>query len=65
LLNHATNHTPNVGIPALQFVMNVEPKLPIGRGVIPHYEVIPTFEEYVNEENSSVKYILTQLENEK
>ncbi|MCH9821867.1 MAG: hypothetical protein K0U33_00745 [Bacteroidetes bacterium] len=45
--------------------MNVEPKLPFGRGVIPHYEVIPTFEEYVNEENSSVKYILTQLENEK
>jgi len=49
----------------LQFVMNVEPKLPFGRGVIPHYEVIQTFEEYVNEENSSVKYILTQLENEK
>jgi len=45
--------------------MNVEPKLPFGRGVIPHYEVIQTFEEYVNEENSSVKYILTQLENEK
>ncbi|MDA7730327.1 hypothetical protein N8833_01015 [Salibacteraceae bacterium] len=45
MLNHATNHTPNVGIPALQFVMNVEPKLPFGRGVIPHYEVIPTFEE--------------------
>lgn len=52
-------------IPALQFVMNVEPKLPLGSGVIPHYEVIPTFEEYVNGENASVKYILEQLENEK
>ena len=52
-----------VSIPALQFVMNVIPQLPFGRGVIPHYEVIPTFEEYINGENASLKYILNQLEN--
>jgi hypothetical protein len=53
-----------VSIPALQFVMNVKPKLPFGRGVIPHHEVIPTFEEYTNGENAYLKYILEQLENE-
>ena len=53
-----------VSIPALKFVMNVEPKLPFGSGVIPHYEVIPTFEEYINGENASLKYILEKLENE-
>ena len=54
-----------VSIPALQFVMNVNPKLPFGRGVIPHYEVIPTFEEYANGENASLNYVLEHLENEK
>ena len=44
--------------------MNVEPKLPFGRGVIPHYEVIPTFEEYVNGENAYLKYVLERLESE-
>jgi hypothetical protein len=52
-----------VYIPALQFVMNVKPKLPFGRGVIPHYEVIPTFEEYTSGENVYLQYILEQLEN--
>lgn len=47
-----------VNIPALQFVMNVAPKLPFGRGVIPHHEIIPTFEEYVNETNPSLDFIL-------
>ena len=51
-----------VYIPALQFIMNVKPSLPFGRGVIPHYEVIPTFEQYVNEENTSLEYVLNQLE---
>lgn len=54
-----------VSIPALQFVMNVKPKLPFGRGVIPHHEAIPTFEEYINGENVSLKYVLTQMENTK
>lgn len=54
-----------VYIPALQFVMSVEPTLPFGRGVIPHHEVIPTFEEYINGENAPLKYVLKQLENEK
>lgn len=51
-----------ISIPALQFVMNVKPKLPFGRGVIPHHEVIPNFEEYINGENAPLKYILEQLE---
>lgn len=54
-----------IKIPALQFIMNVEPKLPYGRGVIPHYEVISTFEQYTNRENASLNYILEQLEIEK
>jgi len=53
-----------ISIPTLQFVMNVEPKLPFGRGVIPQHQVIPTFEQYVNGENAAVKYILTELEGE-
>ena len=52
-----------VKIPALQFVMNVKPKLPFGSGVKPHYEVIQTFEQYIDRENASLKYILEQLEN--
>ena len=52
-----------VSVPALQFVMNVKPKLPFGRGVIPHYEVIPTFEAYINGENAYLNYVLERLEN--
>lgn len=52
-----------VSIPTLQFVMNVKPKLPFGRGVIPHYEVIPSFEDYINGENTSLRYIMEDLEN--
>ena len=51
-----------IDIPALQFVMNVEPTLPFGRGVIPHHEVIPTFEEYANGDNASIEYIMNILE---
>uniref|UniRef100_UPI0024A87704 S41 family peptidase n=1 Tax=Phaeodactylibacter xiamenensis TaxID=1524460 RepID=UPI0024A87704 len=50
-----------VSVPALQFVMNVKPKLPFGRGVIPHYEVIPTFDAYVNGENVCLNYVLERL----
>lgn len=52
-----------IEIPALQFMMNVEEKLPFGSGVIPHHEVIPTFETYTKGENESLKYILEVLEN--
>ena len=54
-----------IDIPALQFVMNVKPKLPFGSGVKPDYEVIPTFEQYIKDENASLKYILEQLESKK
>jgi hypothetical protein len=54
-----------INIPALQFVMNVEPKLPFGRGVIPHHEIIPTFEEYINKENAPLNFILNLIEKEK
>lgn len=46
-----------VKIPALQFVMNVS-GLPFGSGVIPHHQVIPTFEEYAAGENAPLKYII-------
>ncbi len=48
-------------IPALQFVMNVKPKIPFGRGVIPHYKVVPTFEEYMTNKNVSLEFILKQI----
>lgn len=51
-------------IPALQFMMNVEPKLPFGAGVIPHHVVIPTIEQYISGEHASLQYVLTELENE-
>jgi len=54
-----------IDIPALQFVMNVEQKLPFGSGVIPDYKVIPTFEQYINNVNAPLEYILKQIENEK
>jgi hypothetical protein len=47
-----------VDIPALQFVMNVEPKIPFGRGVIPHYEVIPTIEQFSQNKNVALDFIL-------
>jgi len=51
-------------IPALQFMMNVKPKLPFGRGVIPDYEVIPTFEQFSKGENAALVFILEQIKNE-
>lgn len=53
-----------IDIPTLQFVMNVEPKLKFGSGVIPHYKIIPTIEQYVQKENISLEFAL-KLINEK
>lgn len=50
-----------VKIPTLQFIMNVKPLLPKGRGVIPYHEVIPTYEQYVNGENAPLTFILEEL----
>lgn len=50
-----------VEIPALQFKLNVEEKIPFGRGVIPHYEVIPTIKQYKDKENAPLNYILYHL----
>lgn len=47
-----------IEIPALQFVMNVEPKLPFGSGVKPHYEVVPTINQYIDNENICLEYAL-------
>jgi hypothetical protein len=52
-----------VYLPALQFVMNVKPILPFGSGVIPHHEVIPSFEAYIKGENAALQYVLNQVEN--
>lgn len=48
----------SIDIPALQFIMNVNQKSPSGRGVIPDYEVIPTFEEYEIGRNVSLEKAL-------
>jgi len=53
-----------IEIPALQFVMSVEPKLPFGSGVKPHFKVIPKINQYVNNENVCLEYAL-KLINEK
>lgn len=50
-----------VRIPVLQFVMNVKARLPFGSGIIPHHKVVPTFEQRINGENHSLKYILKTL----
>jgi len=51
-----------IDIPALQFMMNVAPKLPFGSGVKPHHKVIPTIEQYINKENVGLDYILKLIE---
>ena len=51
-------------IPALQFIMNVKPKLPIGSGVKPHYKVIPTLEQYLKNENASLIFALKLINDE-
>jgi hypothetical protein len=50
-----------ITLPALQFVMNVEPNLPFGSGVIPHHEVIPTIEQYMQGEHAALQYVLEKL----
>ncbi|WP_290701899.1 S41 family peptidase [Lacinutrix sp.] len=54
-----------INIPALQFIMNVEQKLPFGRGVIPNHTVISTFDQYLNNINAPLEYILEKIRNEK
>ncbi|HEX3010295.1 MAG TPA: S41 family peptidase [Bacteroidales bacterium] len=54
-----------IDIPALQFVMNVKPKLPFGRGVIPHYEVIPTFEQFIQNKNVALDFIMKLIDDKK
>ena len=38
--------------------MNVAPKLPFGSGVKPSYEVIPTINQFMNNENVCLEYVL-------
>lgn len=53
-----------VEIPALQFKLNVEEKIPFGRGVIPHYEVIPTIKQYKDKEHAPLNFIFDFLSKE-
>lgn len=50
-----------VRIPLLRFEMNVAKDIPFGRGVLPDYEVIPTIEQYRNNEEVSLNFILNTL----
>jgi C-terminal processing protease CtpA/Prc len=51
-----------IDIPALQFVMNVDDSIPVGRGVIPHYTVYPSFEQYVNRVNVPLEFALELID---
>ena len=42
--------------------MNVKPKLPFGSGVIPDHEVIPSFEQYLNNVNVPVEIAFLNIE---
>lgn len=50
-------------IPSLQFEMNVDGRIPFGRGVIPDYEVVPTFSEYEKGEDVMLNKALQLIEN--
>ncbi len=47
-------------LPALQFVMDVQ-GLPFGRGVIPHQQVIPDIETYLQGPEAVLNFILTTI----
>lgn len=46
-----------IHIPALKFDMNVS-GIPFGRGVIPDFRIIPSIEEYLNNDNVPIKFLL-------
>jgi len=52
-----------ISLPALQFMMNVDAKLPFGSGVIPDYKVIPTYQEYIDRKDVALEYILKMESN--
>ncbi len=49
-----------VDLPALQFEMNVE-GLPFGRGVIPHQQVIPDIETYLQGPEAVLDFMLATI----
>ena len=51
-----------IDIPSLQFEMNVKETIPFGNGVIPHYEAIPSFKEYLNNENVALNFVLRLIQ---
>lgn len=52
-----------IRIPLLKFHTTFESdKIPFGRGVIPNYEVVPTFEEYINGTDSELEYTLRMID---
>ncbi|WP_313361328.1 S41 family peptidase [Empedobacter sp.] len=51
-----------VRIPLLKFYTTfTSDKIPFGRGVIPDYEVEPTFEEYINGTDSELEFALKHI----
>ena len=53
-----------VDIPALQYKMNVQGGQ-FGRGVIPDHQVVPTIDQYLNRENTVIKYTLNLIHHNK
>ncbi|GEC78275.1 S41 family peptidase [Flavobacterium aquatile] len=52
----------SIDIPTLKFEMNVQPKLPFGSGVKPHYTVIPTISQYMEKEDIYTQFILKLID---
>ncbi|MEP3890311.1 MAG: S41 family peptidase [Hellea sp.] len=50
-----------VEIPALKFEANVKDVIPFGRGVIPHHQVIPSFEQYISGKNEALEFTLNLI----
>ena len=50
-----------VEIPALKFEANVKDLNPFGRGVIPHHQVIPSYEQYISGENEALEFTLNLI----
>lgn len=55
----------SIRIPLLKFVLEVSGDTPFGRGVIPNYQVQPTIDEYLNNIDAEMNYVLKLIRNDK
>ncbi len=48
----------SVDIPILKFVLDVSPKVPFGRGVLPDYEISPTIDDFLKGKDTQMEFAL-------